>query len=395
MHCLLTGKCNDVEGCAGNKTIWTVNPYTANSHYTKDHIKKILIHEIGHLYGLTDQYEDVGHSDVTNTTTDRFIRGISVMGASFTSSLRCDDVDGFINLIDLTQYLRNKTWSPRAKNSWASFCNGKGGSYHTTFYKEARVLNKKDYRNEGIAGDNCVYTYTADGKVDKRYCPKLWSFARPNDKLTYGKNGLLSTKQDEKFTYKYSYLKGNGNPNVKVTISSTGIQYTSARKTINDKNAWELPNGYFVVTHGGNYIHTDEKNCNIVNFIPFSDKKSYSLNFVNGNLLSEYTYSFPIGNSLVDMRKNTSKNDRVCTVSWLYEDIIKFEKGLFSEDISGNIGQRRNSLKRLAKENNMTKDQLVERLKIECKKDLHKSIIDNAKSLCVYFKKVDEYFAGR
>ena len=390
---IATKKCEDIQGCANreHKIIYLINPYSTTSYYTKDYAKKVLIHEIGHLYGLTDQYEDFGHSDVTHTTTDRFINGISVMGASLTSSLRCDDVDGFINLIDLTRYLRDKKWSSRAQKGWASFCNGKGGVYHTTYYKEARVLNKKDYRNEGPQGDQCVYTYTAEGKVDKKYCPKLWSFARPKDQLTYGKNGLLTNKKDEKFNYRYSYLVEDKNPTVKVTITNSGYQYTSTRKLLNGKKTWALPSGYFVATRNDKYIQIDKQNCNIVNFIPFSDNKSYSVNLVNDKIQSEYTYSFNLKNQLIDMRKSGSGENRVCTVSWIGSEIVKLEKGFFSKELTDN-NKNKTYLTMLEERTNMTRDQLLERLKTECKKDLHQSIIDNSKALCNYFRKVDNYF---
>ena len=387
----MLSKCKGGGGCAANKTIWMVNPFIGDPFYTKDVVKKILIHEIGHVYGLTDQYNNIGHSDIIHTTTDRFTMGKSVMGASYSLHLKCDDVDGFINLIDLTLYLKNKTWTNSAKNGWASFCNGKG-NYKPTFYKAARVLNKQAYRDEGPRGDQCVYTFTAEGKIDQKYCPKLWSFARPNDKLTYGRNGLLTNKKDEKFNYNYSYSGEKDAPSVKVTITNSGVQRTSSRKIVNGKKAWELPNGYYVSTDGGNYIQVDKQNCNIVNFIPFSDKKSYSVNFINDKLQSEYTYSFPIKNEMINMRKSGSKENRVCTVSWLGDEIIKFEKGLFFDELTD---KKKDNfvLKDLAEETKMTKDQLIDRLKTECKKDLHQSIIENAKALCSYFRTVDDYFS--
>lgn len=106
----------------------------------------------------------------------------------------------------------------------------------------------------------------------------------------------------------------------------------------------------------------------------------------------EYTYSFNLKNQLIDMRKSGSGENRVCTVSWLGDEIVKFEKGFFSKELTDN-NKNRTYLKLLEEKTNMTRDQLLERLKTECKKDLHQSIIDNSKALCSYFRKVDNYFS--
>lgn len=387
-------------GCAANRKVRTVSPYSGNPYFTKELVKKILIHEIGHIYGLIDQYKNTGDSDTTYATTDRFIRRKSVMGADYSAHLQCDDIDGFINLIDLTLYLQNGTWSNSAKRGWASFCNGKK-DFKDTFYKKAKVLNKQDYRDEGQKGDQCVYTYTAEGKIDQKYCPKLWSFARPKDKLTYGTNGLLTNKKDEKFNYNYSYVRKQGVPSVKVTITNSGAQHTSSRKIVDGKNTWELPIGYYSYIHVPNgyydyrnnnrYIQLDKQNCNIVNFVPFSDKKGYSLDFVNDKLQPEYTYSFLVVGRELAMRKNLSKENRVCAVLWYEDEMIKFEKRSSSEELT--IKQKdEDSLNEFAKLEGKTKSQLIDRLKTECKKDLHQSIIDNARALCSYFRKVDNYF---
>ena len=381
------GGCKKAVKSMKSVEITIVNPYTGakSSRYTKNQIYIDLIHEIGHYYGLADQYiAGAWSADKEYSTEDRVRDFSSVMSSGNYTHLTCDDVDGFINLIDLTLSKQNSgKFSARAQKGWASFCNGKNG-YRATFYKNAKPVNKK--------ADACVYDVSPEGKVGAKYCPKLWSFARPNDKLTYGRNGLLTNKKDEKFNYNYSYVREQGVPSVKVTITNSGVQRTSSRKIVNGKKAWELPNGYYVSTDGGNYIQIDKQNCNIVNFIPFSDKKSYSVNFINDKLQSEYTYSFPVNKKMINMRKSGSKENRVCTVSWLGDEIIKFEKGLFFDELTD---KKKDNfvLKDLAEETKMTKDQLIERLKTECKKDLHQSIIENAKALCSYFRTVDDYFS--
>ena len=62
----------------------------------------VLIHEIGHFFGFTDQYADFGDSSLVHSTFNR-INGDwdSIMSGSLGIHLKCDDVDGMINLLDL------------------------------------------------------------------------------------------------------------------------------------------------------------------------------------------------------------------------------------------------------------------------------------------------------
>ena len=227
-----------VEWAGGCKTyksdgaeIILVNPYTnqRSDFFTKNQTYRILIHEIGHYYGLSDQYKlGANNTDNEYSTEDRVRDFSSVMASGDFTHLTCDDIDGFINLIDLTLSKQNHgKFSARARGGWASFCNGKK-SYKNTYYKNAKPVNKKT--------DDCVYDVSSEGKVGKKYCPKLWTFHRKQDKLTYGKNSLISEKQDEKFNYKYSYVRQNGAPAINVLITSSGIQHTSTKKNFNNKN---------------------------------------------------------------------------------------------------------------------------------------------------------------
>ena len=366
-----------------------VNPYTSqkSEYHSKTQIYQTLIHEIGHYYGLSDQYKlSASNSDSEYSTEDRVRDYTSVMAAGNFNHLRCDDIDGFINLIDLTLSKQNNNkFSARAKNGWASFCNGKKG-YKDTYYKDAKPVNKKT--------DACVYDVDSNGKVGKKYCPKLWTFHRQQDKLTYGKNDLITEKQDEKFNYKYSYSKGKGNNTI--NISLTGKQnktFTSAKKTFDGKQAWELPQGYYVKIFPDkiSYIYTDNNTCNLVNYTPFSDSKSYSLSFINNKLEEDYKYSFNLANNVIVLDKHTTLAHPVCTVYKEEFEMIKFVGSAFGESM-GKVSKNKYILDRVAQSAGMTRDQLIDRLKTECKKDLHQSIIDNAKDLCGYFRKVDNYF---
>ena len=112
------------------------------------------IHELGHFYGLADQYLTL-KSDIHDTynTPNRIGNNDSIMASEHVNNLKCDDVDGFINLIDLTlSMINNEEFSARAQNGWASFCNGKrdgkGALFTEEFYKNAKIDHIKELRKK-------------------------------------------------------------------------------------------------------------------------------------------------------------------------------------------------------------------------------------------------------
>lgn len=162
------------------RQIILVNPYSKEelmTRITNKTYKTIaaLTHEIGHYYALTDQYKDTGLDSVIYSTFNRMIKKDAVMGAKRTEMLSCDDVDGFINLVDLTLYLETGEFSPRAsqEGGWASFCNGKknrkGQYYKEEFYREGKLLNKPYYTRKGVK-----YHYDENGKVKRHTEATEW-----------------------------------------------------------------------------------------------------------------------------------------------------------------------------------------------------------------------------
>ena len=113
------------------------------------------IHEAGHYYGMADQYSTVNAS-VVYSNSDRINRN-SIMGASYSPKLTCDDVDGLIKMADRTFYMKNGRYSARDEKGWASFCND------GTIYRYGKVLNRKPYLDCGI-----LYRYDADGNVSSK-----------------------------------------------------------------------------------------------------------------------------------------------------------------------------------------------------------------------------------
>lgn len=112
-----------------------------------------LIHEVGHFYGMADQYYNGAEKNASAvySTSDRIDSDNSLM--AYSKKLSCDDADGFINLIDITQNRLKGQFSPRAQKGWQSFCDD-------TLYKKAKVVNRKSY-----SIGNRTHEYDADGNL--------------------------------------------------------------------------------------------------------------------------------------------------------------------------------------------------------------------------------------
>lgn len=102
------------------------------SAYTLDYdMDRVARHEMGHFWGLADQYEDKKNMNkvrsLLRTEPGEVVFGglPSVMAKSAT--LTCDDLEGFINAVDFIWGMEGKN-SPRVQNGWKSLC-GKPYTY--------------------------------------------------------------------------------------------------------------------------------------------------------------------------------------------------------------------------------------------------------------------------
>lgn len=102
------------------------------SAYTLDYdMDRVARHEMGHFWGLADQYEDKKNMNkvrsLLRTEPGEVVFGglPSVMAKSTT--LTCDDLEGFINAVDFIWGMEGKN-SPRVQNGWKSLC-GKPYTY--------------------------------------------------------------------------------------------------------------------------------------------------------------------------------------------------------------------------------------------------------------------------
>lgn len=102
------------------------------SAYALDYdMDRVARHEMGHFFGLADQYEDKKNMNkvrsLLRTEPGEVVFGglPSVMAKSPT--LTCDDLEGFINAVDFIWGMEGKN-SPRVQNGWKSLC-GKPYTY--------------------------------------------------------------------------------------------------------------------------------------------------------------------------------------------------------------------------------------------------------------------------
>lgn len=111
--------------------------------YRGERFPSVTLHEMGHYYGLSDQYDHVQaryissaeYSSDVNQKERAVMADDTVAGGHIT----CDDADGFINILDLrlAQYNKGK-FSKRAKKGWKSLC-----PKNTNFYQEGRSITRK------------------------------------------------------------------------------------------------------------------------------------------------------------------------------------------------------------------------------------------------------------
>ncbi len=91
--------------------------------------ESVTMHEIGHYYGLSDQYgpdnADPAYSTHPSTLPNSVMQG----GDYYNAYPSCDDADGFINFLDLRIFQHSGHFPPRARKGWQSLCEGSSMRY--------------------------------------------------------------------------------------------------------------------------------------------------------------------------------------------------------------------------------------------------------------------------
>lgn len=185
-------------------------------------LENLLIHEIGHYFGLADQY-DYGLSS-NKYNNDRIKSQVSVMDNSLNPP-SCDDADGLINLIDYTLAKINAgAYSERAQKGWVSFCSD------DSYYQ-----NAKPY-----ISNYCWVNYNEKGEQTGKICPEPFLFK--NRDLAVDDNGLITRMVDRQnkwlFTYKYNASQPLISINVK---SSDGKRPDMKINILSDEKTFRIP----------------------------------------------------------------------------------------------------------------------------------------------------------
>ncbi|MCQ2410944.1 MAG: hypothetical protein MJ053_05660 [Elusimicrobiaceae bacterium] len=143
------------------------NPYSSILVVEKHRaeFEGISLHEVGHYFGLGDQYSDGldnshrEYSSPVNTTQKAIMQGHTVTDSQITE----DDADGFINLIDLRLAQRNGgRFSKRARNSWKSL-----DPDSPNIYQEGHTVNRPSVSVRETDETTLVVNEYKNGKFQK------------------------------------------------------------------------------------------------------------------------------------------------------------------------------------------------------------------------------------
>ena len=193
-------------GCQwGVKIILPYIEYTQAEGEDWDSIDVTLVHEIGHFYGLADEYRSAYNKSPEYSTSGRTNKHLSIMDIH--EGMGCDDVDGFINAIDFSlAYKKGGKWSDRAIRGWQSFCDN-------TMFAEGKQLDKPDYIDK-----QCVFKFGHKGDVSQKICPEPFVFR--NRVIRYDEEHFPLTMEDQDLNITVSYHAWFGIPKVKDAVAA-------------------------------------------------------------------------------------------------------------------------------------------------------------------------------
>ena len=115
-------KLDEASGCFGTNKGTNEPPTIVIMREYIHQFDVISLHEIGHFWGLSDQYQESLNNSHPRYSTPPHPAG-SVMSGNYAFHLSCDDADGLINVIDIrrAQYKKG-VFSGRANAGWKSLC---------------------------------------------------------------------------------------------------------------------------------------------------------------------------------------------------------------------------------------------------------------------------------
>ncbi len=341
-------KCGDrAAGCITlyevPRVITIINPYPIKYIDGKASTNAALFHEIGHFYGLVDQYKDLQDSSIIYSTEDRFADYNSVMGASLRRTLGCDDVDGFINLIDITLSLENGgQFSQRAKEGWASFCNGKqqpythGKNYKDTFYKEGKITNRDTYKR-GL----CTYKFDKDGNVAYSYCD-------------FDVDGIIVSYKNKNFLYEKNSM------GEKIFIPDD-VQF-SRRKAL---------------------TLSPNKECKTKNYtpVPVEGYEGFDLTLKNGRLQEDLGNTFFLNkDTYIKVIKDKGNNCHLKLMS---------RRDLFTLNGNNITNEHNFEIDFCMERYSLTKEELINIAKNKCNDNIPQAVIDGIADICDFMENLE------
>lgn len=360
--------------------------------YTREDVLASLTHEIGHFYGLADQYQEaIEFSSATHSTSDRVDTEDSLMAIG--NSLGCDDADGFINLIDFTLAQNKGAYSTRAQKGWKSFCDD-------TMYQNAKVLNRTPFWS-----GRKKYEYDASGNI------RSYSYYNPfriNGREIHEDQEIPTysiDKQEQIWTHFVLHQDEAEGEYLSAFVMPFGFEIpifqTEATRGIEaETNApsWNVPYEQDEV-----FLSFPPENgiCQITHFPTheFSETLSFDK---DGNLLKEFYYyrSYFNDEPLVDTALNKISaylsvalvlegNDQICGISFSENnnDSILLDHGEI-------VDIHQEGLNRISQKYQLSQQSILDSAKILCdKKHYQKSEkMSDFKDFCIFFTKVENNY---
>ena len=398
----MSKKCSNKEAAAcievkrEPKIVYLQNPYIDDGKPANQRWKEILsnsIHEVGHYLALGDQYEDFNDTSLVYSTSDRIGKNNSVMAAQNTINLQCDDIDGLINIIDITLAIINDgRFSARAQKGWASFCNGKPG-FKDTFYRKAKVQNKAPVIRNGNA-----YNFNEEGSFTKKM--KLFPFDFTDKEITYGEGvekDLIYNVEDKKNTidYAFYYEKENGKKQVKV-YAFFNHNFDNPQSLIFERSsfAWNLI-GYGKDKKSVNFTNnqcviTETNNTETTEYIFNENGKTFSkyVDTVSGETNKKGLFYdkkiYPFKITITETLRHP-----ICTISFLrnnqFADAVQFTQTTFiKEGTPVFISEERSFTEDIARKINISHDDFINMAKGMCRTDI-KSIKKYSDTCSIFF----------
>ena len=251
----------------------------------------VLLHELGHFYGLADQY-DTSNASPLFSDTGRLGRK-SIMGSSFEKTLQCDDVDGFIKLADRVFYKMHGKYTARDSKGWKSLCNdGKT-------YRYGKELNRKPYFSHWD-----LYKYTPSGDIAE-VLPKRPYMEAETASAQRNADGLIEkvTDSESGVYFKYIYRWEEG----------PVIQVCAYR--ISDDLLLECAN--YTKDIRGNYWNVDGHRLFISDEVCHLTREAVSVvnmyvNKKDGTLTWDFSYDGQSNNRLLIRKYDFSGEDYTC-----------------------------------------------------------------------------------